>query len=165
MKIYIRKFSLFGNSLCLTDGCIIYIYIYLFFKLIMLGVLFHIKGIIYCVVNECIYMHNKLIHTSLLVITVHFICDSVITMDSSIMHDNSLPLDEVMSAAAEPPMYLQRPSSARSQDISHILAKTFRQLFMRDTVDTATVKNLNQSKGGLDEYHETYVMALNKVTI
>ena len=88
----------------------------------------------------------------------------VVTMASAVMHEDSLPLDGITSAAMEPPMYLQRPSSARSQDISHILAKTFRQLFTRDTVDGATVKNLDQSKGSLDEYHEIYVAALNKVS-
>ena len=86
-------------------------------------------------------------------------------MASVLIHEDSLPLDGVTSAAAEPPMYLQRPSSARSQDVSHILAKTFRQLFTRDTVDTATVKNLDQSKGSLDEYHEKYVLALNRVRL
>ena len=63
----------------------------------------------------------------------------------------------------EPPMYLQRPSSARSQDITHILARTFRQLFTRDAVGPDTVHYLNKSRGGDDEYHERYVEALRQV--
>ena len=64
----------------------------------------------------------------------------------------------------EPPMYLQRPSSARSQDVTHILARTFRQLFTRDSVAPDTVQNLTQSKGGDDPYHEKYVEQLQKVS-
>ncbi len=63
----------------------------------------------------------------------------------------------------EPPMYLQRPSSARSQDITHVLARTFRQLFTRDAVGPDTVQYLNTSRGGDDEYHEKYVEKLKQV--
>ncbi len=65
---------------------------------------------------------------------------------------------------AEPPMYLQRPSSARSQDITHVLARTFRQLFTRDAVGPDTVHYLKKSRGGDDLYHEQYVEALRQVT-
>ena len=63
----------------------------------------------------------------------------------------------------EPPMFLQRPSSARSQDVTHVLARTFRQLFTRDTVAVDTIENLHKSRGGEDEYHEKYVAALKQV--
>lgn len=63
----------------------------------------------------------------------------------------------------EPPMLLQRPSTGKSQDVRHILAKTFRQLYTRDTISPDTVKNLSVSKGGDDEYHERYVEMLQKV--
>ena len=59
-------------------------------------------------------------------------------------------------------MFLQRPSSAKSQDVQHILAKTFRQLFTRDAIAPDTVHFLNKSKGGDDAYHEQYVEALQK---
>ena len=65
----------------------------------------------------------------------------------------------------EPPMYLQRPSSARSQDVSHVLASTFRQLFTRDAVAPDTVQYLNTSRGGEDDYHEKYVESLQKVYV
>uniref|UniRef100_A0A8W8MX88 Deleted in lung and esophageal cancer protein 1 n=1 Tax=Magallana gigas TaxID=29159 RepID=A0A8W8MX88_MAGGI len=60
-------------------------------------------------------------------------------------------------------MFLQRPSTGKSQDVRHILAKTFRQLYTRDTISPDTVKNLSVSKGGDDEYHERYVEMLQKV--
>ena len=76
-----------------------------------------------------------------------------------------------MSSIAQPnmkgeelPMFLQRPSSGRSQDVSHVLAKTFRELFMRDTVGQDTVRNLSVSRGGDNAYHERYVESLQKVS-
>ena len=60
-------------------------------------------------------------------------------------------------------MFLQRPSSARSQDVSHVLSSTFRLLFSRDAIPSDTVEYLNTSKGGEDEYHEKYVNALHQV--
>ncbi|XP_061179869.1 deleted in lung and esophageal cancer protein 1-like isoform X2 [Saccostrea echinata] len=68
-----------------------------------------------------------------------------------------------MAVGEEPPMFLQRPSTGKSQDVRHILAKTFRQLYTRDTIGPDTVKNLSVSKGGDDEYHERYVEQLQKV--
>lgn len=69
-----------------------------------------------------------------------------------------------IAGAEEPPMFLQRSSTGKSQDVRHILAKTFRQLYTRDTISPETVKNLSVSKGGDDEYHERYVEMLQKVT-
>ena len=50
----------------------------------------------------------------------------------------------------EPPMFLQRPSTGKSQDVRHILAKTFREIFTRDPVGPDTMKNLAVSKDGDD---------------
>ncbi|KAL4222937.1 Deleted in lung and esophageal cancer protein 1 [Mactra antiquata] len=63
----------------------------------------------------------------------------------------------------EPSMYLQRPSTGKSQDVRHILVGTFRELFTRDAIGPDTVRNLSVSKGGDDPYHERYVEALQKV--
>ncbi|XP_072029825.1 LOW QUALITY PROTEIN: deleted in lung and esophageal cancer protein 1-like [Amphiura filiformis] len=63
----------------------------------------------------------------------------------------------------EPPMFLQRPSSGRSQDVTHILARTFRDLFTRDDVESEIVRNLNKSKSGDDTYHDKYVEELRKI--
>ncbi|RUS82778.1 hypothetical protein EGW08_009442, partial [Elysia chlorotica] len=75
----------------------------------------------------------------------------------------SSPKTQPTPRGQEPPMYLQRPSSGRSQDVRHILARTFRDLYTRDTVRPDTVKNLQVSKGGDDPYHEQYVNNLQKV--
>ena len=64
----------------------------------------------------------------------------------------------------EPPMFLQRPSTGKSQDVRHILTKTFRELYTRDAIGPETVKNLQVSKNGDDPYHERYVESLQKVT-
>ncbi|CAL1533794.1 unnamed protein product [Lymnaea stagnalis] len=63
----------------------------------------------------------------------------------------------------EPPMYLQRPSASQSQDVRHLLAKIFRDLYTRDVVRSDFVKNLKVSKGGDDPYHEQYVENLEQV--
>jgi len=70
---------------------------------------------------------------------------------------------EDVSSSNEPPMYVERPSSARSQDVTHILVRTFRELFTRDTIAPDTIQYLNTSKCSDDEYHQQYVDALLKV--
>jgi len=61
-------------------------------------------------------------------------------------------------------MFIQQPSSARSQDVSHLLTKIFRQLYTHDSVPSDTVEYLNTSRGSNDTYHEEYVKALQKVS-
>ncbi|XP_048580368.1 deleted in lung and esophageal cancer protein 1 isoform X2 [Nematostella vectensis] len=63
----------------------------------------------------------------------------------------------------EPPMHIQRPSSARSQDVSHILASVFRELFTRDSVGEQRVKHLATSRSGEETYHDKYVQQLRKI--
>ena len=65
----------------------------------------------------------------------------------------------------EPPMYVQRPNSARSQDVTHILVRTFRELFTRDVIAPDVVQYLNTSRCSDDEYHQQYVDALMKVCV
>lgn len=62
-------------------------------------------------------------------------------------------------------MFLQRPSSGSSQDVTHILASTFRDLFTRDFVEQESVRNLNKSRSGDESYHEKYVEELRKVCL
>ena len=65
----------------------------------------------------------------------------------------------------EPPMHLQRPSSGRSQDVTHLLASVFREVFPRDVLSGNTIKNLAISKSGDSGYHDKYVEQLRKVSI
>ena len=69
----------------------------------------------------------------------------------------------VKDVEVEPPMHLQRPSSGRSQDVSHLLASVFREVFTRDVISEDTVKNLAVSKSGDASYHDKYVEQLRKV--
>ncbi|CAC5401955.1 unnamed protein product [Mytilus coruscus] len=69
----------------------------------------------------------------------------------------------ITARGEEPPMFLQRPSTGKSQDVRHILTRTFRDLYTRDAIGPETVRNLNVSKGGDDPYHERYVESLQKV--
>ena len=65
----------------------------------------------------------------------------------------------------EPSMYVERPSSARSQDVTHILVRTFREIFTRDTIAPDTIQYLETSKCSDDEHHQQYVDALLKVVV
>ncbi|XP_041367117.1 deleted in lung and esophageal cancer protein 1-like [Gigantopelta aegis] len=67
------------------------------------------------------------------------------------------------SHGQEPSMFLQRPSTGKSQDVRHVLTQTFRELYTRDAIRTETVKNLQVSKGSDDPYHEKYVESLQKI--
>ncbi len=63
----------------------------------------------------------------------------------------------------EPSMFLQRPSSGRCQDISHVLTRIFRDVYTNDAVQQDTVKNLTISKSGKSGYHDKYVESLQQV--
>lgn len=80
---------------------------------------------------------------------------------STMLHTSGEMLTQ--SSGQEPSMYLERPSSARSQDIRHILTKTFRELFTRDVVDPEKIRSLTVSKDNNDAYHKRYVTALQQV--
>lgn len=69
----------------------------------------------------------------------------------------------VQDVEVEPPMHLQRPSSGRSQDVSHILASVFREVFTRGAVGEQTVRHLSISKSGDAGYHDKYVEQLRTV--
>lgn len=73
-------------------------------------------------------------------------------------------MSESKGIEMEPPMHLQRPSSARSQDISHVLASVFREVFSRDVVGEETVKHLTTSRSGEEGYHDKYVRQLEEVS-
>ncbi|CAB4001497.1 Hypothetical predicted protein, partial [Paramuricea clavata] len=71
-------------------------------------------------------------------------------------------MERVNDKNCEPPMFLQRPSLGSSQDISHVLARVFRDL-TRESVGEQTVKNLTISRSGEERYHEEYVERLAKI--
>jgi len=72
-------------------------------------------------------------------------------------------MSELKDVEVEPPMHIQRPSSARSQDVSHILASVFRDVFTRDVVGKEVVKHLATSRSGEEGYQDKYVTMLHQV--
>eukprot|EP00794_Sanderia_malayensis_P003460 gene3460-3956_t len=63
----------------------------------------------------------------------------------------------------EPSMFLQRPSSSRCQDISHVLTRIFRDVYTNDAVHQDTVKYLTTSRSGKSGYHDEYVENLKQI--
>ncbi|XP_039261359.2 deleted in lung and esophageal cancer protein 1-like [Styela clava] len=54
----------------------------------------------------------------------------------------------------EPSMFYPRPSSERAQDVSHILASTFQDLYTRDVLGKDIVRNLTTSSDGSSKFHQ-----------
>lgn len=74
-------------------------------------------------------------------------------------------MSQTKEMEVEPPMHLPRPSSGRSQDVNHLLASVFREVYTRDVISDNTVKNLAISKSGDSGYHDKYVEQLRKVSV
>ena len=64
----------------------------------------------------------------------------------------------------EPLMLKQRPSSSQSQDSSHILRSTFRDLFSQGGMREDHIENLATTKSGEDAFHDCYVEKLQTVS-
>lgn len=84
-----------------------------------------------------------------------------VKMESAI----EISCDRATNVQTELPMYLPRPGSAKSQDATHILARTFREMFTRDFIAPETIEHLITSRCVDNEYHECYVAALQQVFI
>ncbi|XP_066918648.1 deleted in lung and esophageal cancer protein 1 homolog [Clytia hemisphaerica] len=63
----------------------------------------------------------------------------------------------------EPSMLKQRPSSSHTQDTSHIIMSTFRDLFSQGGMRQDLIENLSVSKGGENVYHDKYVEKLQNI--
>ena len=72
---------------------------------------------------------------------------------------------EKNGSGSEPSMFVQRPSSGKCQDISHILTRIFRDEYAKDAIDQDTVRNLTTSKSKKSGYHSHYVEKLQKVLL
>ncbi|XP_070784344.1 deleted in lung and esophageal cancer protein 1 [Enoplosus armatus] len=55
-----------------------------------------------------------------------------------------------------------RPASGKSQDISHVLASTFKDLYSKDILGKDTLSNLIKTKNGRSHYHDRYVEELQQ---
>ncbi|ROK23379.1 Deleted in lung and esophageal cancer protein 1 [Anabarilius grahami] len=65
--------------------------------------------------------------------------------------------------SSEPSMNRHKPASKRTQDISHLLASIFNDLYTIEVIGKDTVSNLSKSRRGGNNYHEKYVEALQQV--
>uniref|UniRef100_A0ACB8FVX7 Uncharacterized protein n=1 Tax=Sphaerodactylus townsendi TaxID=933632 RepID=A0ACB8FVX7_9SAUR len=63
----------------------------------------------------------------------------------------------------EPSMCRHRPASELTQDISHLLASMFKNMYTSEVIGEDTVKNLIKSRRGDHSDHERFVEELQKV--
>nr|XP_023656043.1 deleted in lung and esophageal cancer protein 1 isoform X1 [Paramormyrops kingsleyae] len=57
----------------------------------------------------------------------------------------------------DPPVSRHRPSSDKSQDISHFLANIYKYIYTSDVISKETVAKLKKSRRGDNSYHEKYL--------
>ncbi|XP_023263678.1 deleted in lung and esophageal cancer protein 1 [Seriola lalandi dorsalis] len=61
-----------------------------------------------------------------------------------------------------PSVSSHRPASGKSQDISHVLASIFKDLYTKDSIGKDTLSNLIKTKSGQSSYHDKYVEELQQ---
>ncbi|XP_053571638.1 LOW QUALITY PROTEIN: deleted in lung and esophageal cancer protein 1 [Bombina bombina] len=71
-------------------------------------------------------------------------------------------LFQEVTLSREPAMFRPRPSSERTQDISHLLTSLFKDLYTGEVIGKDTGSNLIRSKGG-DPYHQKFVEDLQRI--
>ncbi|XP_067326488.1 deleted in lung and esophageal cancer protein 1 [Anolis sagrei] len=71
--------------------------------------------------------------------------------------------DAVGRQSPEPTMYRHRPTSELTQDISHLLASVFKNMYTSEVIGVDTVENMIKSRGGDNVHHEEFVKELQKV--
>ncbi|KAM8823094.1 deleted in lung and esophageal cancer protein 1 isoform 2-T2 [Spinachia spinachia] len=62
----------------------------------------------------------------------------------------------------DPPCDAHTPAYGQSQDISHVLASTFKDLYTRDTDGRDTLSSLVKTNKGQSSHHNTYVVELQQ---
>ncbi|XP_062415040.1 deleted in lung and esophageal cancer protein 1 [Pungitius pungitius] len=62
----------------------------------------------------------------------------------------------------DPSSDAHRPASTQSQDISHVLASTFKDLYTRDVIGRDTLSSLVKTNKGRSSHHNTYVVELQQ---
>lgn len=81
--------------------------------------------------------------------------DGIITPSKSdIMPPGTPHLKTPEPTLQEPSMVFPRPSSDRAQDVSHILAAVFKDLYTRDVMGKDMVKNLTTTSDGSSDFHK-----------
>nr|XP_020458002.1 deleted in lung and esophageal cancer protein 1 isoform X2 [Monopterus albus] len=62
----------------------------------------------------------------------------------------------------DPSVNSHRPASGKSQDISHVFASTFKDLYTKDIIGKGTLSNLIKTKPGRSSYHDKYIEELQQ---
>ncbi|XP_039983101.1 deleted in lung and esophageal cancer protein 1 [Xiphias gladius] len=62
----------------------------------------------------------------------------------------------------DPSVGSHRPASGKSQDISHVLASTFKDFYTKDIIGKDSLTNLVKTKSGRSSYHNKYVEELQQ---
>ncbi|KAF3703629.1 Deleted in lung and esophageal cancer protein 1 Deleted in lung cancer protein 1 [Channa argus] len=70
---------------------------------------------------------------------------------------------ETQTGRFDPCVNSHRPASGKSQDISHVLANTFKDLYTKDVIGKDTLSNLIKTKNGRSSYHDKYIEELQLV--
>ncbi|KAG9347770.1 hypothetical protein JZ751_003785, partial [Albula glossodonta] len=65
--------------------------------------------------------------------------------------------------SCDPVMHRHRPASEKTQDISHLLASIFKDLYTAEVIGKDRVASLTKSRRGGNSYHDTYVAELQQV--
>ncbi|XP_075068288.1 deleted in lung and esophageal cancer protein 1 isoform X2 [Mixophyes fleayi] len=74
--------------------------------------------------------------------------------------------DEILHTATlspDPAMYRPRPSSEKTQDISHLLTSLFKNVYTGEVIGKDIGANLIRSKGGDNPYHKKFVEELQQI--
>ncbi|KAM3927972.1 deleted in lung and esophageal cancer protein 1 [Leptodactylus fuscus] len=74
--------------------------------------------------------------------------------------------DEILpkvSLSPDPAMYRPKPSSEKTQDISHLLTSLFKNIYTGEVIGKDTGANLIRSKGGDNPYHQKFVEDLQQI--
>ncbi len=63
----------------------------------------------------------------------------------------------------DPSTYIPRPTSAKTPDVSHILASLFGEAYTKEILSADVIKNLSVASDVDNDYHKQYVERLKQV--
>ncbi|XP_029979404.1 deleted in lung and esophageal cancer protein 1 isoform X2 [Sphaeramia orbicularis] len=71
-------------------------------------------------------------------------------------------LETRQQSCQDPSVNSHKPASGKSQDISHVLASIFKDVYTKDIIGKDTLSNLLKTKTGKSSYHDRYVEELQQ---
>nr|DBA25051.1 TPA: hypothetical protein GDO54_012624 [Pyxicephalus adspersus] len=82
------------------------------------------------------------------------------------VHKGKMSTEEDLKSVTlspDPAMYRPRPSSEKTQDISHLLTSLFKNVYTGEIIGKDTGANLIRSKGGDNPHHQKFVEELQQI--